>query len=119
MTRKKGAVFVDPAAEEPYLFHLALVTVDRADGIPGSHPVEPPGGLLSGSSTDASPRPATTESRLVGLIQTKEGNVEESPVEHLLLLRGVRGFAPSRVPLAALARRMTREDGGLRARRDC
>ena len=35
--------------------------------------------------------------------------VEESPVERLLLLRGVHGFAPSRVPLATAARRMTRD----------
>ncbi len=105
---RKGAVFVDPAADEPYLFHLALVTVDRDDDGPDAHPtkpaesVEPP----AGPSTNASPRHLAKESRLVGLIQTKEGSVEESPVEHLLLLRGVSGFAPSRVPLAALARRM-------------
>ena len=112
---RKGAVFVDPAADEPYLFHLAMVMVERADDSPDVRtvelvePVELTDGLPSGSSTNASPRPAVAESRLVGLIQTKEGDDEESPVEHLLLLRGVPGFAPSRVPLAALARRMMPE----------
>ena len=108
----KGGVFVDPAATEPYLFHLALVTVERGEDVPYIHTVGPDelveltDGLLGGSQTNGSPRPVAAESRLVGLTQTKEGNVEESPVEHLLLLRGVPGFAPSRVPLAALARRM-------------
>ena len=58
------------------------------------------------------------ESRLVGLRQSSDGAVEECPVEHLLLLRGARGFAPSRAPLAVLARgmvadavRFAREEG--------
>ena len=115
---RKGAIFVDPAADEPYLFHLALVTVERAGGVPGPHPAEPlksdepvepvelSAGLPGGPSANASAHPGAAESRLVGLIQKNEGSAEESPVEHLLLLRGVPGFAPSRVPLAALARGM-------------
>ena len=46
------------------------------------------------------------ESRLIGLRQGSDGAVEESPVERLLLLRGAEGHAPSRSPLAALARGM-------------
>ena len=57
--------------------------------------------LLDGQST-----PKTLESRLIGLRQSNDGVVEECPVEHLLLLRGARDFAPSRVPLATLARGM-------------
>ena len=109
---RKGAVFVDPAAEEPYLFHLALLTVNRDDDGPGAHPTEPvesvelPDALSGVPLSNATTRPEAAESRLVGLVQTKEGSAEQFPVEHLLLLRGVSGFAPSRVPLAALARMM-------------
>ena len=45
------------------------------------------------------------ESRLFGLRQTS-GVIAECPVEHLLLLRGAPGFAPSRAPLAWRARDM-------------
>ena len=43
---------------------------------------------------------------MVGLRQSGDGSVTELPVEHLLLLRGADAFAPSRVPLATLARGM-------------
>ena len=114
----KGAVFADPAADEPYLFHLALVTVERADDIHDTpavesvDPEEPLDIMPSRPSTNSSRHPEVAESRLVGLTQTKEGSIEESPVEHLLLLRGVPGFPPSRVPLAALAGRMMPEVTG-------
>ena len=93
----RGAAFVDPAADAPYLFHLALATVVRA--------VDPPGA----PGADGAPPPATVESRLVGLRQTGDGTIEESPVERFLLLRGLPRFAPGRVPLAASARRMASE----------
>ena len=83
----RGAAFVDPAADAPYLFHVARVTLVRADGA----------------------SPETVESRLVGLRQTEDGAVEESPVERFLLLRGLPRFAPGRVPLAASAGRMASE----------
>ena len=90
----RGAVFVDPHASEAYLFHLATVTVtQRGPGRDSSEDV-------------AQPRPL--ESRLVGLRQSSDGSVEESPVERLLLLRGAENFAPSRVPLAGRARGMIR-----------
>ena len=84
----RGAVFVDPAADEPWLFHLARVAVGQAGA-----------------------RPAPLESRLVGLRQTADGTIRESPVERLLLLRGLPRFAPGRVALAASAGRLTREAG--------
>ena len=87
----RGAVFVDPYASEPYLFHIARVLVER-----GSERDEE--GAISGSDT------TPLDSRLVGLRQTEGGVVEEWPVEHLLLLNGTRDFAPGRAPLAALAR---------------
>ena len=102
----RGAVFTDPKAQEPYLYHLALVTVEgRSDGPHATSDVpddEQPG-------ADDSQNHNTVETRLVGLRQTKDGTVEESPVEHLLLLRGDPGFPPGRIPLAALAHRMVPE----------
>ena len=80
----KGAVFTDPYATEAYLFHIALIAVEQHN--------------------QDTPQPL--ESRLIGLRQSSDGTIEECPVEHLLLLRGVHGFAPSRVPLATLARNM-------------
>ena len=88
----RGAVFVDPCATEPYLFHLAVVTVKQ-----------------NGAVSDGSEHATTErllESRLIGLRQSSDGTVEESSVERLLLLRGGEDFAPSRVPLAGRARGM-------------
>ena len=98
----RGAVFTDPYATEPYLFHVARVTVEQHEQL------DPEPGLLGvfgkGEST-----PKTLESRLVGLRQSNDGAVEECPVEHLLLLRGAQDYAPSRVPLATQARGMVNE----------
>ena len=88
----RGAVFVDPYATEPYLFHLAVVTVIQN------------GAVIDGTEHAMTDR--LLESRLIGLRQSSEGTVEESPVERLLLLRGAEDFAPSRVPLAGRARGM-------------
>ncbi len=83
----RGAVFVDPHASQPYLFHIALVTVES-------------------SPSRGEQGPTTLDSQLVGLRQTEDGAVEEWPVERLLLLRGTKDFAPGQVPIAALARRL-------------
>ncbi len=96
----KGAVFVDPYAPEPYLFHLALVSVEQ-DSQANTGPTD-----LWADRSGGEMAPKLLESRLVGLRQSSDGTVEECPVEHLLLLREDQGFAPSRVPLAILARRM-------------
>ena len=80
----KGAVFTDPYATEAYLFHIALIAVEQR-------------------SQDT---PQPLESRLIGLRQSSDGTLKECPVEQKLLLRGAHGFAPSRVPLATLARGM-------------
>ena len=96
----RGTVFIDPYATEAYLFHIALVSVEQysqADAGPTD---------LFDDSSDRETTPRLLESRLVGLRQTSDGVVEESPLERLLLLRGAEGFAPSRVPLARLARGM-------------
>ena len=88
----RGAVFVDPYADGPYLFHVALASVEQsvqrgADG-----------------ATEANAR--LLDMRLVGLRQNADGAVEEWPVERLLLLKGAPGFAPGRERLAILASKL-------------
>ena len=101
----RGAIFTDPKTEEPYLYHLALVTVEhRRDG-PNANPAVP----NDERSEEDGRNPKTVETRLVGLRQTKDEMVEELPVEHLLLLRGAPDFSPGGIPLAALAYRMLPE----------
>ncbi len=72
----RGAVFVDPTEERPYLFHLALTNVVRqADAeLPELANEEP------------------MECRLVGVKQYEGAEVSLCPVEHLLLLKGGRGI---------------------------
>ena len=101
----KGAVFVDPYATQPYLFHMALVSVERAQG---SQAV-PEAASLTEASESTLPRAGLVESRLVGLRQTGDGSVEEAPVEHLLLLKGAGDFAPGSEPLALAARTLVQE----------
>ena len=67
-----GAVFIDPYAQHPYMFHLAVVSVIRS----GDPAIEQ---LASGE---------LLEQRLVGLKQYENGEIEQCPVEHLLLLKG-------------------------------
>lgn len=69
----RGARFVDPAATEPYILHIAAVRVIRRDDeAAGSG-----GGLL--------------ELRLAGLRDNGRGLLEECPVEGFLLLRPAPG----------------------------
>ena len=96
----KGAVFSDPYATEPYLFHIARVAVyqtwaRQATAAP-----------FNGTGTETS-RPH--HFRLVGLRQSRDGTVEECPVEHLLFLKGMKGFPLGSEPLAALAGRLFAE----------
>ena len=96
----RGSVFFDPYATEPYLFHIAAVSVEQHNQdntVPSD---------LYDSSSDSEAVPELLESRLIGLRQSENGTMEESPVERLLLLRGAEDFAPSRVPLARLSGNM-------------
>ena len=93
----RGAVFTDPHTDTPYLFHVAKLTVwstQRAD--------------LTEKDTG---KPSLGDFRLVGLRQTQDGVVEERPIEHILLLRGVRNFLLGSEPLAALAGSLISEAG--------
>ena len=65
----KGTVFADPYATEPYLFHIALVTVKQTEDSP---------------SEGVANKVRLLESRLVGLRQHGDGSVEQCPVEHML-----------------------------------
>ena len=98
---RQGAVFFDPYASEAYLFHIARVTVEQRGKAEMNDLFE------ECAERENAPKPL--ESRLVGLRQSSDGSLTELPVEHLLLLRGADGFAPSRVPLATLARGMVGE----------
>lgn len=84
----RGATFVDPTVNEPYLFHLALVEVLRQ-----AEPAVP-----------ALARPETVELRLVGLRQNASGQVTSASVESLLLLKSESGVTAAAIPLVAAAR---------------
>ena len=82
----RGAIFIDPHAASPYLFHLAHVSVVK-------HGMER-------ESTDSE----VVESRLIGLRQDSSGAIKLCPVEYLLLLRGAQNVKPGSIPLARQSR---------------
>jgi superfamily II DNA or RNA helicase/DNA-binding XRE family transcriptional regulator len=85
----RGAVFVDPTTDKPYLFHLARLTVIRR--------ADPEIPELANEET--------VECRLVGIRQTEAAEITPCPVEHLLLLRGGRGLPAQAQRLAVDAPR--------------
>lgn len=103
---QRGAVFIDPHATAPYLFHLAQVSVIRrhaetdARDLFGKHD-DRPNAL----------QPEIMESRLIGLRQESDGTITLCPIEHLLLLHGARNVAPGGVPMARLARGLAEAAG--------
>jgi superfamily II DNA or RNA helicase len=66
----RGAVFLDPAAEHPYFYHLAQVVLSRQ----------------ADPALRALRRPEVLECRLVALKHEAGAEMVECPVEHLLLL---------------------------------
>ena len=124
----RGGIFFDPRAEAPYLFHLALVTVERESGEPAAA-VDPHTAVQPASESDASKlraaqdataaaeapaskprRCEVVERRLLGLRQDGAGGATvECPVEQVLLLRGAPDVAPGAVPLASRALGMRAE----------
>jgi superfamily II DNA or RNA helicase/DNA-binding XRE family transcriptional regulator len=84
----RGAVFVDPTARKPYIFHLARLTVVRQ----------------ADAEIDELGQEETLECRLVGVRQSDGAEVTICPVEHLLLLRGGHGLPPEAQRLAVIAR---------------
>ena len=94
---RRGAIFIDPRAGEPALWHLAAASIEE-DSLGGALIGESPS-----SSAGEAPR-CTLESRLLAL---RQGGADEAPVEHppdaLLVLHGAPGIAPGSVPLASRA----------------
>jgi SNF2 family DNA or RNA helicase len=84
---RHGAVFIDPSAAKPYLFHMALLSVvRRAD--PELADLE---------------QEEVLECRLVGIRQYEGSEIAVCPVEHLLLLKGGHGLPASAQRLAVAA----------------
>jgi transcriptional regulator with XRE-family HTH domain len=84
---QRGGVFVDASANQPYLFHLALIDVTRQtdEELPGLAHEQ----LL--------------ERCLIGLRQEADGEIREEPVERLLLLKDGDGLGASAISLVANA----------------
>lgn len=82
---RQGAVFIDPSATRPYLFHVARVSVVRGvdQGYPSLHQEE------------------VLEQRLVGVRQFADNQLDEASVEQLLLLKPGGKVDPSAVPFLA------------------
>ena len=83
----RGAVFVDAATKEPYFFHLARIAIVRD----------------SDASFPLLAREELLESRLLALKQTGAGDIEELPIEELLLTRPSSGLPPKYHPIAVTA----------------
>jgi superfamily II DNA or RNA helicase len=84
----RGAVFIDPDAEKPYLFHLALASVVRE-----ADPELPD--LAQEEILDC---------RLVGVKQFEGSQIHHCPVEQLLLLKPGGGLPAAAQRLAVNAR---------------
>ena len=85
---RRGAVFIDPNKEKPYLFHLALVSIVRE-----ADPALP----------DLS-QEEILDCQLVGVKQFEGSQIIICPVEHLLLLKGGHGLPASAQRLAVNAK---------------
>lgn len=82
-----GAVFVDPTARKPYLFHMARLTVIRQ--------ADPEMAELG--------QEEAIECRLVGVRQPEGAEIALCPVEHLILLKGGKGLPSEAQRLAVVA----------------
>jgi len=99
----RGAVFVDPTADKPYLFHLARLTVVRK--------ADPEIGELA--------QEETVVCRLVGVRQTEGADIVVCPVEHLLLLRGGEGLPAQAQRLAVAATKLREQANAYLMERVC
>ena len=89
----RGAVFIDPAAKKPYLFHLARLSVIRQ--------ADPELPELACEET--------VECRLIGIRQYEGSDIEVCPVEQLLLLKGGSGLPGPAQRLAAAAKALSEQ----------
>lgn len=97
-----GAVFADPAAEEPYLFHLALISIVRDRDQ-----------QYSEFSTEE-----VLNCRLVGVKQFEGSQIVVCPVEHLLL-KGGHGLRPAAQRLALAGNAMADQARAFLMENDC
>jgi len=99
----RGAVFVDPTASKPYLFHVARLTVIRK--------ADPEIPELAHEET--------LECRLVGVKQSESMELSTCPVEHLLLLRGGHGLPPQAQRMAVETHGQLNQAGAYLTERVC
>ncbi|MFA4943393.1 MAG: helicase-related protein [Lentisphaeria bacterium] len=108
----RGAVFVDPTADKPYLFHLARLTVVRKADPECGASVPRANSATDKTATGTVAPPSrlaheeTVVCRLVGVRQTEGADISLCPVEHLLLLRGGEGLPPQAQRLAVAATKL-------------
>lgn len=91
----QGAVFIDPAAERPYLFHAAVVSVIRE--------AEP--------ELDDLAHEEIVECRLIGVKQYEGADLVVTPVEQLLLLQAGQGLPAAGQRLAVAASELVEQAG--------
>ena len=91
---QRGAIFTDPRADAPYFLHLAEASVEREREDTAQAP------LLPAMDAEASHVRQIVEHRLLGLRHDENGGPAQTPIEHLLLLRGAPQVPPGAVPLA-------------------
>jgi superfamily II DNA or RNA helicase len=89
-TGKRGAIFVDPTTDRPYLFHMALLSIARK----------------ADSELPDLAKEETLDCALVGMKQYEGAEVNLCPVEHLMLLKGGQGMPSSAQRLAVAANAM-------------
>ena len=106
---RRGAIFIDPRAEESGLWHIAVASIEES--APGDVPSgEPPAPGRAASRT-------TLERRLLALRQAGDEAQAESSTEALLVLRAAPNIAPSSVPLASRAAPLRHETSAFVERR--
>lgn len=79
----RGALFCDPLAREPYLFHIGIIHIRRT--------ADPRYRVYAHAET--------LDAQLIGLRSGADGVIAECPVEHLLLLKGLKTLPPSALSL--------------------
>ncbi len=99
----RGAIFIDPKADAPYLLHMALVSVSQ------SNPTIASDAEQTLFVTSHPEERQLRDIRLVAFRQTADGTLEQCPVALWLDLLPANDIVPSRVPLAVHAPVRTQE----------
>ena len=84
---QRGAIFIDPLCDKPYLFHLAEISIVRK----------------ADPDIEQLLHEETIECRMVGVRQFEGADIELCSVEHLLMLKNGVGLPASAQRLAAAA----------------